>query len=119
MQIAIDAQQKPPSYPIDFSRHTFTVNFFLCLQPQTLGKNLKKDAKTDRTLDCLGLFCPEPVYRTRLELDKMKCNEILEVWADDPAAERDIQSLVKRLNHKILEIKKEGNTLHILIKKGK
>ncbi len=29
-------------------------------------------AKPDRTLDCLGLYCPEPVYRTRMELDKMK-----------------------------------------------
>ena len=29
-------------------------------------------AKPDRTLDCLGLYCPEPVYMTRIELDKMK-----------------------------------------------
>jgi TusA-related sulfurtransferase len=48
----------------------------------------------------------------------MKTGEILEVWADDPAAERDIQSLATRLGHKILEIRKEGNKLYFLIKKG-
>jgi TusA-related sulfurtransferase len=78
---------------------------------------MTKAKKADRKLDCLGLFCPEPVYRTRLELDKMKSGEILAVWADDPAAETDIQSLTKRLGHHILEMKKEGNKLHFLIKK--
>lgn len=83
-----------------------------------MGKTLKK-TRADRTLDCLGLFCPEPVYRTRLELDKMKVGETLELWADDPAAERDIQSLTKRLAHEILEMRKEGNKLYFLIKKGR
>lgn len=80
---------------------------------------MKKSAKADRSLDCLGLFCPEPVYRTRLELDKMKVGENLKIWADDPAAERDIQSLIKRLGHEILEIKKDGNKLYFLIQKKK
>ena len=71
----------------------------------------------DRVLDCLGLFCPEPVFRTRLELDKMKKGETLEIWADDPAAERDIQSLTQRLGHKILKMKKRGNKLYFLIRK--
>jgi tRNA 2-thiouridine synthesizing protein A len=78
---------------------------------------LTKNAKADKTLDCLGLFCPEPVYRTRLELDKIEGGKTLEVWADDPAAEKDIPSLVKRLGHEILEMKKEGSRLYFLIKK--
>lgn len=80
---------------------------------------MTKNHKAKRTLDCLGLFCPEPVYRTRLELDKMKVGEALEVWADDPAAERDIQSLAKRLGHEVLDVRKEGNKTYFLIKKRK
>jgi tRNA 2-thiouridine synthesizing protein A len=76
------------------------------------------ETKADRKLDCLGLFCPEPVFRTRLELDKMRAGETLEVWADDPAAEKDIQSLVKRLGHSILNMRREGNRIHFLIRKG-
>ena len=75
--------------------------------------------KPDKTLDCLGLYCPEPVFKTRLELDNMKIGEILEVVADDPAAEEDIKSLAKHLEQEILSILKDGNTVRILIKKVK
>ena len=80
---------------------------------------LSKDVKPSRTLDCLGLYCPEPVFRVRLELDKMKVGEVVEVLADDPAAEEDIKSLVKRLEQELLNTSKEGNKLRFLIKKVK
>ena len=75
--------------------------------------------KPSRKLDCLGLYCPEPVFKTRMELDEMKKGEILEVLADDPAAEEDIKSLVKNLEQKIVSTDKEGSTVRILIKKVK
>ncbi len=81
--------------------------------------NLSAQVKPDRTLDCLGLYCPEPVFRVRMELDNMKAGEVVEVLADDPAAEEDIKSLCKRLEQELLNISKEGNTLHFLIKKVK
>jgi len=73
----------------------------------------------NRTLDCLGLFCPEPVFRVRMELDKMKVGETLEVLADDPAAEEDIKSLCKRLEQEVVSVSKEGNAVRFLIKKVK
>jgi tRNA 2-thiouridine synthesizing protein A len=76
-------------------------------------------AKPNRKLDCLGLYCPEPVFKTRMELDEMKKGEVLEVLADDPAAEEDVRSLVKHLEQEILSVSKEGNTVRILIKKVK
>jgi len=75
--------------------------------------------KADKKLDCVGLYCPEPVFRTRIELDELQIGEVLEVTADDPAAESDIKSLVKYLEQEILSIKKEGNNTTILIKKVK
>jgi tRNA 2-thiouridine synthesizing protein A len=75
--------------------------------------------KVDKKLDCLGLYCPEPVFNTRLAIDEMEIGEILEVVADDPAAESDIHSLVKHLEQKIISSTKEGNTIRILIKKIK
>lgn len=77
----------------------------------------EKEPKPDRTLDCLGLFCPVPVFQTRQALDKMDQGEVLEVLADDPAAEGDIPSLAKRLNVKVLKVeKKEGMTRFLLQK---
>ena len=75
--------------------------------------------KPDRTLDCIGLYCPEPVFKTRLELDEMKTGQTLEVLADDPAAEEDIRSLVKHLEQELVGVKKEGNAVRIVIKKVK
>jgi tRNA 2-thiouridine synthesizing protein A len=74
-------------------------------------------AGSNRKLDCLGLYCPEPVFKTRMELDEMKKGEVLEVLADDPAAEIDIKSLVKNLKQEIVSISKDGSTVRILIKK--
>ncbi|MGD0027929.1 MAG: sulfurtransferase TusA family protein [Candidatus Bathyarchaeia archaeon] len=76
-------------------------------------------AKPNRKLDCLGLYCPEPVFKTRMELDEMKKGEVLEVLADDPAAEEDIRSLIKNLEQEIVSINKDGNKVRILIKKVK
>jgi TusA-related sulfurtransferase len=70
-----------------------------------------------RKLDCLGLYCPEPVLRTRMELDKMEVGEVLEVLADDPAAEEDIKRLVKNLKQEIVSVTRMGNQVQILIKK--
>jgi len=54
-----------------------------------------------------------------MELDKMNVGEVLEVLADDPAAEEDVKSLVKRLEQQLLNLNKEGNTLRFRIKKVK
>lgn len=53
-----------------------------------------------------------------MELDELEIGQTLEVWADDPAAEKDIESLTKRLRHEILEMRKEGGKIYFLIKKG-
>jgi tRNA 2-thiouridine synthesizing protein A len=75
--------------------------------------------KPNRTLDCVGLYCPEPVFKTRLELDELKAGEVLEVLADDPAAESDIRSLVKNLEQELVSVTKESNAVRILIRKVK
>ena len=80
---------------------------------------MSTEVKPNRTLDCIGLYCPEPVFRTRSELDKMSVGEVLEMLADDPAAEEDIKSLVKRTGNELLELSKEGDVLRFLIRKLK
>lgn len=75
--------------------------------------------KPDRNLDCVGLYCPEPVFRTRQEIDKLGVGEVLEVIADDPASEEDIPRLVKRLGLELLEMHKEKDQFRFIIKKIK
>jgi len=71
----------------------------------------------DRVLDCTGLYCPEPVFRTRMVLDEMDVGQVLEVIADDPAAEEDLQRLAERLGQEVVGLEKEGGEIRIRIKK--
>jgi TusA-related sulfurtransferase len=76
------------------------------------------NAPPDETVDCVGLYCPEPIFKTRQALDNMKAGEVLEVLADDPGSEEDIPRLIKRLGHELLEVSKEGGEIRFLIKKS-
>jgi TusA-related sulfurtransferase len=71
----------------------------------------------DKVLDCIGLYCPEPVFRTRLALDEMEAGQILEVTADDPAAEEDIKRLVRRLGHEVLSLESDDDQVKFVIRK--
>lgn len=75
------------------------------------------DLKPDKTLDCIGLFCPEPLFQTREQMDSIKVGEVLEVLADDPAAEEDIKRFVKRTGHEIIKFEKKEDYIRFLIKK--
>jgi len=75
--------------------------------------------RAHQTLDCIGLYCPTPVLKTRQEMDKLAVGEILEVLADDPAAEEDLKAWAKRAGQKIIEIKKTDDGMRFLIQKEK
>lgn len=85
----------------------------------TTAKN-KSSVKPDKTLDLIGFYCPIPVYRTREETDKMKVGQVLEILADDPAAEEDISRWAKRTGQEmILFEKSDEGKLRFLIRKKK
>ena len=75
--------------------------------------------KADKTLDCVGLYCPMPIALTKEEIEKINVGEILKVEADDPAAEEDIKRFAKRTGHEVLKFEKLDDHLRFLIKKNK
>ncbi len=70
-------------------------------------------------MDAVGLFCPEPVFRTKIAIEKMQVGEVLEVRADDPAAEDDISRWVNRNGHELVSLEKNDNVISFTIKKVK
>jgi TusA-related sulfurtransferase len=72
-----------------------------------------------RTLDCIGLYCPEPLFQTREAIDEVEVGDVLEVFADDPAAEEDLTRFAKRTGHEVVEIDNDGDELRILLKRTK
>jgi tRNA 2-thiouridine synthesizing protein A len=73
----------------------------------------------EKTLDCLGLFCPQPLFQTREQIDSIKIGAVLEVLSDDPAAEEDLKRFAKRTGHEIVSFEKRGDILRFLIRKMK
>ena len=80
---------------------------------------MAKQKEADRKLDCIGLYCPTPVLKTRQEMDGLAPGQVLEVLADDPAAEEDLKAWAKRAGQKILKIERTSEGLKFLIKKIK
>jgi len=73
------------------------------------GQSQELSMKADKTLDCTGLFCPMPIVKTKIELDKMKPGEVLEVLADDPGFEKDLPAWCKTTGGQLLAMEKDGN----------
>ena len=77
------------------------------------------DIVPDAELDCIGLFCPMPIARTKEEIDNIEVGQVLKVEADDPAAEEDIARWAKRAGHQVLRFEKSGNMITFFIKRMK
>jgi TusA-related sulfurtransferase len=70
------------------------------------------------SLDCVGLFCPQPLFQTREAIDGLKPGEILEMLSDDPAAEEDIKRFAKRTGNTLLVFERlEDGVQRFLIQK--
>jgi tRNA 2-thiouridine synthesizing protein A len=80
---------------------------------------LAKAVKPKKQLDCVGLYCPEPLFQTREQIDGIEVGDVLEVLADDPAAEEDLKRFTKRTGHELLEFENKDGSLRFLIKKMK
>lgn len=73
----------------------------------------------EKEIDMCGAFCPEPVFRTKIEMERMETGDILTVTADDPEAEDDIGRWISRSGHEKLDFQKDGNKVTFKIKKVK
>jgi len=74
---------------------------------------------TEMSLDCIGLFCPEPLFQTREAMDALQVGDVLEVLTDDPAAEEDLTRFAKRAGHEMVSVENRGDHQRFLIRKGR
>ena len=64
----------------------------------------------DTKLDCVGLFCPMPILKTREAMKRLTSS-------DDPASEADMKSWTARTGHELLEIEKNGAVFRFFVRK--
>ena len=73
--------------------------------------------KADRTIDCVGLYCPMPILKTMQEVKKMKTGETLEVVADDKGIKLDMPAWCKTTGNEYLGMEETGGEIKVYLKK--
>ena len=81
------------------------------------NNNKTNEINVDQELDCVGLYCPVPVFETRKKINSMKKGQILKMTADDPGSEPDMKSWAKMTGNELLKIEKDNNIFTFYIKK--
>ena len=70
----------------------------------------------DYSLDCMGLFCPQPVIRTAAQAQRMEPGQILEVVGDDPGMQIDIPAWCIGHGHECLAVKIENGQIRCYLR---
>jgi tRNA 2-thiouridine synthesizing protein A len=74
-------------------------------------------AVADVKIDCLGLFCPMPILKTREAMKALRSGQVLEMTSDDPASEADVRSWSAKTGNELLEIDRDGAVYRFVIRK--
>lgn len=54
------------------------------------------------SLDCIGLRCPQPIIELARRIGEVDVGELVELWADDPAAEPDLAAWCRMRGHELV-----------------
>jgi tRNA 2-thiouridine synthesizing protein A len=71
----------------------------------------------DVKIDCLGLFCPMPILKTREAMKALRSGQVLEMTSDDPASEADVRSWSAKTGNELVGIDRDGTVYRFLIRK--
>ena len=71
----------------------------------------------DQVLDCVGLFCPMPILKTREAMRAMTVGQLLEMRSDDPASEADMKSWTGRTGHELVAVERHGAVFRFVVRK--
>ncbi len=73
--------------------------------------------KADKSLDCIGLYCPMPIVKTAEKIKELKAGEVLEVVADDKGIKRDMPAWCEATGHEFLGMEEESGEIKVYVKK--
>ena len=75
--------------------------------------------KADKTLDCVGLYCPMPIVKTAQKIKELKKAEVLEVVADDKGIKQDMPAWCQTTGNEFLGVEEDGGEIRVYVKKTK
>ena len=78
----------------------------------------EKEIKPIQIYDFTGLKCPLPVLKTKRALKNHSNGEVIEIIADDPAANLDLKHFCEVSGNILLQVIKKNKNLNCFIKKN-
>jgi tRNA 2-thiouridine synthesizing protein A len=75
------------------------------------------EIRPDAVLDCVGLSCPMPIFKTSVKIKELEAGQVLEVQSDDDGFERDLPDWCKRTGHECLGFLKQDDECRAYIRK--
>lgn len=72
----------------------------------------------DAELDCRGLLCPLPVYKTARALERLQAGQILRVECTDPGSLADFPALARQRGDALVRTLEENGTQVFYLRKG-
>lgn len=72
----------------------------------------------DAELDAVGLDCPMPLLKAKLELNRLASGAVLKVTASDPGSQRDFRSFAKLAGHALLHEEVEDGIYRYWLRKA-
>ena len=75
--------------------------------------------KADATLDCIGLYCPMPIFHTGNKLKELEAGQVLEILADDKGVKEDMPAWCRATGNELLDIEEEAGGYKVYIRKSK
>ena len=73
--------------------------------------------KADQSLDCMGLYCPMPIYQTGKKMKELKVGEVLEVLADDKGITKDMPAWCESTEHEYLGLEEKDSEYKVYVRK--
>ena len=58
--------------------------------------------QVELSVDCLGLKCPQPIIELARRIGEVQVGQLVELWADDPAAEPDLAAWCRMRGNEIV-----------------
>jgi tRNA 2-thiouridine synthesizing protein A len=72
----------------------------------------------NKTVDCVGLYCPVPIARAAEELGKVEPGDTITILADDPGVENDFPNWCRVTGHELVSLEKVEDGYEIVIRKS-
>jgi len=72
----------------------------------------------DAELDAVGLDCPMPLLKAKLELNRLASGAVLKVTASDPGSQRDFRSFATLAGHALLHEEVENGIYRYWLRKA-